>query len=69
MVGPGHTEFVPNDDGSISQRRWNDPSWTTRMLDSESLTPSQVAHALRAAYLAGFEDRATFILSALGVRQ
>lgn len=67
--GPGETQYIPNDDGSISCRRWNDPAWTTHLVDAEPVPAWRIAYLLRQAYLEGFDDRATLIRSALGVKQ
>jgi hypothetical protein len=68
--GPGYTQFIPNDDGSISVRHWNDPSWTNPLADRESLTgglaASNIAHLLARAYQMGRNDQQEIIRSAIG---
>lgn len=68
-IGPGETQYIPNDDGSISKRRWNDPAWTTHLADAEPIPAWRVAYLLRQAYLEGWDDRAVSIRNALGVKQ
>lgn len=68
-IGPGETQYIQNDDGSISKRRWNDPAWTTHLADAEPIPAWRVAYLLRQAYLEGWDDRAVSIRNALGVKQ
>ena len=68
--GPGETTYhVSDDDSRITKKRWNDPSWETHLCSLENLRPWEIAALLRKAYLEGFDDRATFICNALGVKQ
>lgn len=70
QVGPGNTQFIPNDDGSISVRRWNDPSWTTRFAEAPNLdgkfAPSLISHLLARAYEMGRDDQRQIIRNAIG---
>jgi hypothetical protein len=67
-TGPGETHYVSNEDGSISRIRWNDHSWTTRFVSTESAArPDCVARKLRDAYIEGWADRGISIRSALGL--
>ncbi len=68
-IGPGETQYIPSDDGSISKRRWNSPAWTTHLVDAGPIPSSRVAYLLRQAYLEGWDDRAVSIRNALGVKQ
>lgn len=64
-IGPGHTRFVPLEDGSIVRRRWNDPTWSNRFATADDLkSASHVAELLRAAYVEGFNDRVDCIAMA-----
>lgn len=72
-IGPGKTQFVPNEDGSISVRRWNDPAWTTHFMDAselndEGLAATNVAYLLARAYQMGMDDKRDLIKQALEVR-
>ena len=68
--GPGHTKFIANEDGSISRRRWNDPSWTNRFANPEELKgplgPERIAYLLARAYQMGRDDQQEIIRSAIG---
>jgi len=68
-IGPGKTRFIPNDDGSLSLRRWNDPAWQTRFADAHELTGHRagenITRLLAKAYTMGMEDKATIIKDAL----
>lgn len=68
-TGPGKTRFIPNTDGSINTRRWNDLSWETRFAASHDLTGKQAAEnisrLLARAYQMGMEDKATLIKQAM----
>jgi hypothetical protein len=69
-AGPGKTRFIPNEDGSITARRWNDESWSTRFADAHDLTgkqaPKHIARLLARAYQMGMDDKATIIKQAIG---
>lgn len=71
-IGPGKTQFIPNEDGSISVRRWNDPAWTTHFMDAYGLTgglaATNVAYLLARAYQMGMDDKRDLIKQALEVR-
>lgn len=68
-TGPGKTRFIPNEDGSISVRRWNDPAWHTSWARAEELTGKMagenITRLLARAYQMGMEDKATIIKAAL----
>ena len=68
-IGPGKTRFIPNGDGSLSLRRWNDPSWETHFASPHDLTgPSageNITRLLAKAYQMGMEDKVSLIRSAL----
>jgi hypothetical protein len=70
-TGPGKTKFIPNDDGSISLKRWNDAGWVTRFADAQdlqgNLAPSHIAHLLARAYHMGMDDKASLIKQAIGI--
>jgi hypothetical protein len=68
-IGPGKTRFLPNADGSISLRRWNDPSWTTHFASGRDLTGptagENITRLLAKAYQMGLEDKASLIRAAM----
>lgn len=70
-TGPGKTRFIPNDDGSISLKRWNDDGWVTQFSDAHSLKgprgPQNTTRLLARAYQMGMEDKATIIKQAIGI--
>lgn len=70
-TGPGKTRFIPNEDGSISLKRWNDDGWVTRLADAQDLSgklaAENVCRLLRTAYQMGLEERATLIKQAIGL--
>lgn len=68
-IGPGKTRFLANADGSLSVRRWNDPSWQTYLASAHELTgtaaTATITRLLAEAYKMGMEDKATIIRQAL----
>jgi hypothetical protein len=70
-TGPGQTRFIPNEDGSITLRRWNDLGWSTRFADTCDLTgkmaPENITRLLARAYQMGMDDKATIIRQAIGI--
>lgn len=71
QTGPGHTRFIPNEDGSISVKRWNDKGWVNRFADAHDLSgklaPERITRLLARAYKMGMEDKATIIKRAIGI--
>jgi len=70
-TGPGKTCFIPNEDGSITMRRWNEVGWSTRFADAHDLTgamaPEHITRLLARAYQMGMDDKATIIKQAIGI--
>jgi hypothetical protein len=70
-TGPGKTCFIPNEDGSITVRRWNDVGRSTRFADTHDLTgkraPENITRLLARAYQMGMDDKATLIKQAIGI--
>lgn len=70
-TGPGKTRFIPNKDGSITVRRWNDVGWSTRFADTRDLTgktaAENITRLLARAYQMGMDDKATIIKQAIGI--
>jgi hypothetical protein len=70
-TGPGKTCFIPNADGSINVRRWNDLSWETRFAAHHELSGKRssenITRLLARAYQMGMDDKATLIKQAIGI--
>lgn len=66
-IGPGETRFIATEEGGISRRMWNDPSWQTAFASKHDLAnPQVIAMLLRRAYEDGFADRGVLIRRAIG---
>lgn len=69
-TGPGKTRFIPNEDGSITLRRWNDAGWCTLLAEAHSLrgagATERFTRLLAEAYQMGLDDKASIIKQAIG---